>query len=113
MKSNHWDIRRQPTKQLPDRSQSETNLITSIDHETPSEVASSNSQSACRLPTLAQIEWDYIRRVLALCEGNVSRTARLLGLHRRSLQRKITKHLSEIAPNEQLRNPAGGRFSGI
>jgi two-component system response regulator RegA len=43
------------------------------------------------IPTLARVEWEHINRVLADCGGNVSRAARLLGLHRRSLQRKLAK----------------------
>jgi two-component system response regulator RegA len=42
-------------------------------------------------PTLARVEWEHINRVLADCGGNVSKAARLLGLHRRSLQRKLAK----------------------
>jgi two-component system response regulator RegA len=42
-------------------------------------------------PSLARVEWEHINRVLADCGGNVSRAARLLGLHRRSLQRKLAK----------------------
>ncbi len=41
--------------------------------------------------SLDRVEWEHIQRVLAECDGNVSRTARLLGLHRRSLQRKLGK----------------------
>ena len=43
-------------------------------------------------PTLARVEWEHINRVLADCGGNVSQAARLLGIHRRSLQRKLAKH---------------------
>ncbi len=43
-------------------------------------------------PTLARAEWEYIHRVLADCESNVSEAARRLGLHRRSLQRKLQKY---------------------
>ncbi len=42
-------------------------------------------------PSLARVEWEHINRVLMDCEGNVSATARLLGIHRRSLQRKLAK----------------------
>ena len=42
-------------------------------------------------PTLARVEWEHINRVLADCGGNVSQAARALGLHRRSLQRKLSK----------------------
>jgi two-component system response regulator RegA len=44
------------------------------------------------LPSLARQEWDYIQRVLADCDDNISEAARRLGLHRRSLQRKLQKH---------------------
>ncbi len=42
-------------------------------------------------PSLARTEWEHIQRVLADCEGNISEAARRLGLHRRSLQRKLQK----------------------
>jgi two-component system response regulator RegA len=42
-------------------------------------------------PSLARVEWEHIQRVLADCEGNISLAARRLGLHRRSLQRKLGK----------------------
>jgi two-component system response regulator RegA len=42
--------------------------------------------------TLARVEWEHINRVLADCGGNVSQAARLLGIHRRSLQRKLSKY---------------------
>jgi len=35
-----------------------------------------------------------IQRVLADCSGNVSQAARMLGIHRRSLQRKLSKYPS-------------------
>lgn len=43
-------------------------------------------------PSLARVEWEHIQRVLADCEGNVSEAARRLGVHRRSLQRKLSKY---------------------
>jgi two-component system response regulator RegA len=42
-------------------------------------------------PSLARAEWEHIQRVLTDCDGNVSETARRLGIHRRSLQRKLQK----------------------
>jgi len=42
-------------------------------------------------PSLAQAEWEHIQRVLADCDGNISRTAFNLGISRRSLQRKLRK----------------------
>jgi len=41
--------------------------------------------------TPTQIEWEHIQRVLADNQGNVSKTARELGMHRRTLQRKLSK----------------------
>jgi len=38
-----------------------------------------------------RLEWEYLQQVLAAHEGNVSSAARALGLHRRSLQRKLAK----------------------
>ena len=43
-------------------------------------------------PSLARAEWEHIQRVLQDCDGNVSETARRLGIHRRSLQRKLQKY---------------------
>ena len=43
-------------------------------------------------PSLAQVEWEHIQRILTDCDGNVSQAARVLGIHRRSLQRKLAKH---------------------
>jgi two-component system, response regulator RegA len=43
-------------------------------------------------PSLARAEWEHIQRVLTDCGGNVSQAARILGVHRRSLQRKLAKY---------------------
>ncbi len=43
-------------------------------------------------PSLARTEWEHINRVLADCGGNVSEAARRLGIHRRSLQRKLQRY---------------------
>ncbi|MEZ4241033.1 MAG: response regulator [Myxococcota bacterium] len=40
-------------------------------------------------PSLARAEWELINRVLEDCGGNVSQAARKLGMHRRTLQRKL------------------------
>jgi len=51
-----------------------------------------HTQDDAEVPSLARVEWEHIQRVLADCGGNVSQAARLLGIHRRSLQRKLSKH---------------------
>jgi two-component system response regulator RegA len=52
----------------------------------------SRSAPPASVQTLARVEWEHIQRVLADCDGNVSLAARLLGIHRRSLQRKLAKN---------------------
>lgn len=42
-------------------------------------------------PSLKRLEWEHIQRVLNDNDGNISATARQLGLHRRTLQRKLDK----------------------
>jgi two-component system, response regulator RegA len=43
------------------------------------------------VPSLAKLEREHIERVLRDCGGNVSRAARVLGVHRRTLQYKLAK----------------------
>jgi two-component system, response regulator RegA len=40
---------------------------------------------------LDELEWEHLQRVLTDCNGNISEAARRLGLHRRSLQRKLAR----------------------
>lgn len=40
---------------------------------------------------LSRLEWEHIHQALSESNGNVSAAARLLGMHRRSLQRKLAK----------------------
>lgn len=42
-------------------------------------------------PSPRRFEWEYIQQVLAEQEGNISATARALGVQRRTLQRKLAK----------------------
>ena len=42
-----------------------------------------------------RIEWEHINRVLIEHHGNISATARILGMHRRTLQRKLGKRPSK------------------
>ena len=41
--------------------------------------------------SLDRLEWEHIQKILQDNDGNVSATARLLGMHRRTLQRKLQK----------------------
>ena len=58
-------------------------------HHGPTDLA---TYHASDVPSLARVEWEHIQRVLNDCDGNVSQAARLLGLHRRSLQRKLERY---------------------
>lgn len=42
-------------------------------------------------PSLDRLEWEHIQRVLTANNGNISASARDLGMHRRTLQRKLAK----------------------
>ena len=48
--------------------------------------------SSDHLVSVERLEWEYIHRVLTEQHGNVSATARALSMHRKTLQRKLTKH---------------------
>ncbi len=39
-----------------------------------------------------RMEWEHIQRVLSSVDGNISAAARLLTMHRRTLQRKLNKY---------------------
>ncbi|MEI7843007.1 MAG: response regulator transcription factor [Gallionellaceae bacterium] len=41
--------------------------------------------------SIDRLEWEHIQRVLQEQQGNISATARLLNMHRRTLQRKLAK----------------------
>ncbi len=57
----------------------------------PDEIKTASTRSFT-VPSLARVEWEHIQRVLADCGGNVSEAARSLHMHRRSLQRKLSKN---------------------
>lgn len=38
-----------------------------------------------------RLEWEHIQKVLTECDDNISEAARRLGMHRRTLQRKLQK----------------------
>lgn len=53
---------------------------------------SADTRASCApLPTLGRVEWEYIHRVLSHTGGNISEAARILGVERSTLQRKLRK----------------------
>lgn len=59
-------------------------ILAALDNDEPAPTASSP-------PSLRRLEREHIQRVLDAHGGNVSAAARALGLHRRTLQRKLSK----------------------
>ncbi len=53
--------------------------------------ANSNTPIKAQATKIGNLEWEYIQRVLHEHDGNISATARALNMHRRTLQRKLTK----------------------
>lgn len=51
-----------------------------------------DSEPVNDVPSVYRVEWEHIHRVLTEQNGNISESARLLGIHRRTLQRKLQKH---------------------
>lgn len=62
-----------------------------LDDDTGGEEGDAATAPDAPLP-LRRLEWEHIQRVLTECDGNISETARRLGMHRRTLQRKLSKH---------------------
>ena len=61
-------------------------------------IASFNSETGTAIVEAAEnplspkrLEWEHLQKVLLDNDGNVSETARALGMHRRTLQRKLQK----------------------
>lgn len=50
-----------------------------------------NFPIARRMQSVDRLEWEHIQKVLLENGGNISETARQLHMHRRTLQRKLTK----------------------
>ena len=64
-------------------------ILKAFEEEAPEVVDEENPDFS---PTpLKQLEWEHIQRVLEENDGNISSTARQLGMHRRTLQRKLQK----------------------
>jgi len=62
-------------------------VLAAFSHYDPS--GASPTEVDYQAPSLARTEWELINRVLTDCGGNISEAARRLGLHRRTLQRKL------------------------
>jgi two-component system response regulator RegA len=63
-------------------------IIASLHHD--------DSNTSVPLPerplSVKRLEWEHLQKVLMEHNGNISAAARALGMHRRTLQRKLNKH---------------------
>lgn len=62
-------------------------VIAALHRDEPSE----EIPAATAPPSFNRLEWEHVNRVLAETQGNISASARILGWHRRTLQRKLSK----------------------
>ena len=58
------------------------------------------AEPADTMTPLSRLEWEHIQQAMIDSQGNISAAARLLGMHRRSLQRKLAKK-----PGSERRSP--------
>jgi len=61
--------------------------VNAFQHDTGDPSAATNEAPM----SLQRVMWEHIDRVLQYHHGNVSATARALSMHRRTLQRKLSK----------------------
>jgi two-component system response regulator RegA len=64
-------------------------LLASFDD---TDVLSNSTEIQSQPTSVKRLEWECIQQALHINDGNVSATARELGMHRRTLQRKLQKH---------------------
>lgn len=57
----------------------------------PAPAAAAVTEERDPIPSLARLEREHIERVLVECGGNVTKAAKVLGIHRRTLQYKLAK----------------------
>lgn len=55
------------------------------------EIGDTGATVSANPPSVERLEWEHLQKVLLECGGNISATARALGMHRRTLQRKLQK----------------------
>lgn len=57
----------------------------------PKSQPGTNTDTDITAPSLERLTWEHIQQALKDNDGNISATARQLGMHRRTLQRKLQK----------------------
>lgn len=69
----------------------DTDQILAVFDRDDAEASLAAKDAVEQTPSLARVEYEHIQRILLDCGGNISQAARKLGIHRRSLQRKLSK----------------------
>jgi two-component system response regulator RegA len=65
-------------------------VLRALDSDVETEPKPDAGSDDAMLP-LNRVEWEHIQQALRQTDGNISAAARMLGVHRRSLQRKLSK----------------------
>ncbi|MFC0268442.1 response regulator transcription factor [Kushneria aurantia] len=65
--------------------------VAEVLHALDAQEGNPDAEIADNPPSVNRLTWEHIQRVLQDNEGNISATARSLGMHRRTLQRKLQK----------------------
>ena len=65
-------------------------ILSALQNENSTEPSTHADVVAAPL-TIERLEWEHIQRILLEHDGNISSTARALNMHRRTLQRKLSK----------------------
>ncbi|WP_018625166.1 response regulator transcription factor [Kangiella aquimarina] len=63
----------------------------SLNSNEPLSKDSNETETEQDVLSVERLQWEHIQSVLAHHQGNISATARALGMHRRTLQRKLSK----------------------
>lgn len=63
-------------------------LLAAFEHEPG---AAPTGDDGWQAPSVARLTWEHIQQTLARHDGNISAAARALGMHRRTLQRRLAK----------------------
>ena len=66
----------------------------------PEYLLAGRSDAAPNFPTLAEVEYDYVIKVLKACDGNRVRAAEVLGIGRATLYRLIAREKADVLPRE-------------
>ena len=66
-------------------------IIEAFEPDTASKLENIRLNNNNRSDSLSHIEKEHIQKVLLDCKGNITKAAKRLGIHRRSLQRKLSR----------------------